>query len=150
VTETGVAARAVDVWKVYRSGEAQVVALRGVSVALERGRSPRSWDRPGPANRRRCTAWPGWIRCTVATCTSDYPLVTVGDQADLIAQTNSTVDIALAIVSVLLLVAILIAFLGILNTLLLSSYERTRDLGMLRAIGLSRRGVRRMVGVERC
>jgi ABC-type antimicrobial peptide transport system permease subunit len=46
----------------------------------------------------------------VATCTSDYPLVTVGDQADLIAQTTSTVDIALAIVSVLLLVAILIGF----------------------------------------
>jgi putative ABC transport system ATP-binding protein len=35
---TGVAARAVDVWKVYGSGEAQVIALRGVSVELERGR----------------------------------------------------------------------------------------------------------------
>jgi putative ABC transport system ATP-binding protein len=37
-TSDGVAARAVDVWKVYGSGEAQVIALRGVSVELERGR----------------------------------------------------------------------------------------------------------------
>ncbi|HWH00538.1 MAG TPA: ATP-binding cassette domain-containing protein, partial [Pilimelia sp.] len=36
-TETA-AARAVDVWKVYGAGEAQVVALRGVTLALERGR----------------------------------------------------------------------------------------------------------------
>jgi putative ABC transport system ATP-binding protein len=38
VDATGVAARAVDLWKVYCSGEAQVVALRGVNVELERGR----------------------------------------------------------------------------------------------------------------
>jgi putative ABC transport system ATP-binding protein len=37
-TTTGPAARAVDVWKVYGTGEAQVLALRGVSLALERGR----------------------------------------------------------------------------------------------------------------
>jgi putative ABC transport system ATP-binding protein len=37
-TATSVAARAVDVWKVYGTGEAQVVALRGVNVELERGR----------------------------------------------------------------------------------------------------------------
>jgi putative ABC transport system ATP-binding protein len=37
VTATGVAARAREVWKVYGSGEAQVVALRGVSVDLQRG-----------------------------------------------------------------------------------------------------------------
>ena len=35
---TGVAARALDVWKVYGTGEAQVIALRGVSLDLERGR----------------------------------------------------------------------------------------------------------------
>ncbi len=38
VTTTGAAARAVDVWKVYGTGEAQVIALRGVSVDLPRGR----------------------------------------------------------------------------------------------------------------
>jgi putative ABC transport system ATP-binding protein len=38
VSATGIAARALDVWKVFGSGEAQVVALRGVSVELHRGR----------------------------------------------------------------------------------------------------------------
>ncbi|MEU4420212.1 FtsX-like permease family protein [Actinoplanes sp. NPDC024001] len=79
---------------------------------------------------------------------SDFPLVTVGDRSSLVEQFNSFVDIALTIVIVLLGLAILIALLGILNTLLLSIYERTRELGMLRAVGLSRFGVMRMVGTE--
>ncbi|HEU4425157.1 MAG TPA: FtsX-like permease family protein [Pilimelia sp.] len=78
----------------------------------------------------------------------DYPLVTVGDRSSLLEQFTNFIDIALGIVSVLLGVAILIALLGILNTLLLSIYERTRELGMLRAIGLGRGGVTRMVGTE--
>jgi putative ABC transport system permease protein len=79
---------------------------------------------------------------------ADFPLVTVGDRSSLVDQFTSFIDVALAIISVLLGVAILIALLGILNTLLLSIYERTRELGMLRAVGLSRRGVTRMVGTE--
>jgi putative ABC transport system permease protein len=79
---------------------------------------------------------------------ADFPLVTVGDRSSLVDQFTGFIDIALAIISVLLGVAILIALLGILNTLLLSIYERTRELGMLRAVGLSRRGVTRMVGTE--
>src|SRR5262249_20842733 len=53
-----------------------------------------------------------------------------------------------ALISVLLLLAILIAGLGILNTLALSVLERTRELGLLRAVGLSRRQARRMVRWE--
>ncbi|HEU4423107.1 MAG TPA: ATP-binding cassette domain-containing protein, partial [Pilimelia sp.] len=37
-TTTGAATRAVDLWKVYGSGEAQVIALRGVTVTIDRGR----------------------------------------------------------------------------------------------------------------
>ena len=88
------------------------------------------------------------VTAQVETIMSDYPLVTVGDRSSLLKQFTSFIDIALAIVSVLLGVAIMIALLGILNTLLLSIYERTRELGMLRAIGLGRRGVTRMVGTE--
>jgi putative ABC transport system permease protein len=84
----------------------------------------------------------------IETIMSDYPAVTVGDRSSLLEQFTSFIDTALAIVSVLLGVAIVIALLGILNTLLLSIYERTRELGMLRAIGLSRRGLTRMVGTE--
>ncbi|MDQ7906428.1 ABC transporter permease [Phytohabitans sp. ZYX-F-186] len=79
---------------------------------------------------------------------ADYPLVTVGDRSALLDQFDSFIDIALGIIYVLLGVAILIALLGILNTLLLSIFERTRELGLLRAVGLNRRGVMRMVGTE--
>ncbi|MCA2211643.1 ABC transporter permease [Jidongwangia harbinensis] len=88
------------------------------------------------------------VTARVEQIMSDFPLVTVGDRSSLVEQFNSFVDIALAIVVVLLGLAILVALLGILNTLLLSIYERTRELGMLRAVGLSRFGVMRMVGTE--
>ncbi|MFI5845360.1 ABC transporter permease [Catenuloplanes sp. NPDC051500] len=79
---------------------------------------------------------------------ADYPLVTVGDQESFIAQQNAVVDGVLAIFYVLLALAVIVAFLGIVNTLVLSIYERTRELGLLRAIGTTRRQVRSMVRVE--
>jgi putative ABC transport system permease protein len=90
----------------------------------------------------------GAVRSRVEQVMSDFPLVTVGDRSSLVDQYTRTINIALGIIAVLLGVAILIALLGILNTLLLSIYERTRELGMLRAVGLSRPGVTRMVGTE--
>jgi putative ABC transport system permease protein len=90
----------------------------------------------------------GAVRDRIEQVMSDFPLVTVGDRSSLIDQFTRTINIALGIIAVLLGVAILIALLGILNTLLLSIYERTRELGMLRAVGLSRPGVTRMVGTE--
>jgi putative ABC transport system permease protein len=91
---------------------------------------------------------PAAVTDRVEQIMADFPLVTVGDRSSLVEEFTGFIDIALAIISVLLGVAILIALLGILNTLLLSIYERTRELGMLRAVGLSRRGVTRMVGTE--
>ena len=55
---------------------------------------------------------------------------------------------ALVIVQVLLLIALAISVLGVINTLLLSVIERTRELGMLRAIGLRRGQTWRMVTTE--
>jgi putative ABC transport system permease protein len=54
----------------------------------------------------------------------------------------------LGLVFALLALSVLIALLGIVNTLALSVHERTRELGMLRAVGMSRRQVRRMVRGE--
>lgn len=79
---------------------------------------------------------------------ADYPLVTVGDRSSFVEQQNQLVDTLLGTFYVLLALAVLVAFIGIVNTLVLSIYERTRELGLLRAVGMSRRQVRRMVRVE--
>ncbi|MFC5645649.1 MULTISPECIES: ABC transporter permease [Kitasatospora] len=77
-----------------------------------------------------------------------YPQVVVLDQAgykDLIQQ---QVNQLLYMVYGLLGLAIVVAVLGVVNTLALSVVERTREIGLLRAIGLSRRQLRRMVRLE--
>nr|MDT0657556.1 FtsX-like permease family protein [Micromonospora sp. DSM 115978] len=79
---------------------------------------------------------------------ADYPLVTVGDRSTYADQQNALVDQLLAIFYVLLALAVVVAFLGIVNTLVLSTWERTRELGLLRAVGMNRRQLRRMVRVE--
>ena len=63
------------------------------------------------------------------------------------AQTDQ-VNQFLKIVYVLLALALIIAIVGVVNTLLLSVYERTRELGLLRAVGMSRRQVRSTIRLE--
>ncbi|WP_354640858.1 ABC transporter permease [Kitasatospora camelliae] len=77
-----------------------------------------------------------------------FPQITVRDRAgfkDLIQQQVNTL---LYMVYGLLGLAIVVAVLGVVNTLALSVVERTREIGLLRAIGLSRRQLRRMVRLE--
>ena len=64
------------------------------------------------------------------------------------AELSRTVDQLLAIFYVLLALAVLVSLFGIVNTLVLSVIERTREIGMLKAVGMSRRQVRRMVRHE--
>jgi len=61
---------------------------------------------------------------------------------------NAQLDPLLVLIYVLLALSVLVSVFGIINTLALSTYERTRELGMLRAIGTSRRQVRSMVRQE--
>lgn len=79
---------------------------------------------------------------------ADSPEVSVADRATFIDQRFSAFDQLLNMIQVLLALAILIAVLGIVNTLALSVLERTRELGLLRAIGLSRAKAMWMVTVE--
>ena len=48
----------------------------------------------------------------------------------------------------MLTLAVFVSIFGMINTLVLSVYERTREIGMLRAIGMTRRQVRRMIRQE--
>jgi putative ABC transport system permease protein len=78
----------------------------------------------------------------------DNPQVGVGDQSDYVAQQDAQVNQVLVMLYILLALAIVIAVLGIVNTLALSILERTRELGLVRAIGMRRRQVVEMVIVE--
>ncbi len=78
----------------------------------------------------------------------DNPAVAVQDLAEFSAAQTAPIDTFLAIVYALLGLAIVIALIGIANTLSLSILERTRELGLLRAVGMTRRQLRRMVRVE--
>ncbi len=58
------------------------------------------------------------------------------------------IDTLLTLIYVLLALSVVVSLFGIVNTLILSIYERTRELGMMRAIGTSRRQVRQMIRYE--
>lgn len=77
-----------------------------------------------------------------------YPLVSVLDREAYNDQVSGQVNVLIYVVTGLLALALLIAVLGIVNTLALSVIERTRELGMLRAVGLSRWQTTRMVTTE--
>ncbi|MGH9225601.1 MAG: ABC transporter permease, partial [Acidimicrobiales bacterium] len=87
-------------------------------------------------------------RAAIAQVTADYPNVTARDQAEVKEENRKQVDQLLALVSVLLMLAIVIALFGIVNTLALSVLERTRELGLLRAVGMARRQVWTMIRTE--
>ncbi|MBU8860726.1 MULTISPECIES: FtsX-like permease family protein [unclassified Micromonospora] len=79
---------------------------------------------------------------------ADSPEVSVADRAAFIDQQTGQLDSLLQMIQILLALAIVIAVLGIINTLALSVLERTRELGLLRAIGLRRAQTMRMITVE--
>jgi putative ABC transport system permease protein len=77
-----------------------------------------------------------------------YPSVLVQDQTEYRDSVAGQVDRLLALVTALLGMALFIAILGIMNTLALSIHERTHEIGLLRAVGMTRRQVRSMVRWE--
>ena len=87
-------------------------------------------------------------RAAVEVHTDSYPQVAVEDQSEFRKTQENQLDQLLSIIQVFLGLSLLIAVLGITNTLALSVYERTRELGLLRAVGMTRRQLRRMVRWE--
>jgi putative ABC transport system permease protein len=74
--------------------------------------------------------------------------VTSQTKSQVVDEAENQIDQALALFTGLLLFAVIIAVLGITNTLTLSIFERTREIGLLRAVGMTRRQVRRMIRWE--
>ena len=80
--------------------------------------------------------------------TGRNPLVKVQSQQQMVKEFSSQISLLLNVMYGLLGMAVVIAILGVVNTLAMSVFERRREIGMLRAIGLDRRGIKRMVRLE--
>ncbi len=88
------------------------------------------------------------LRAAADRVATRYPNLEVKDQAQFKEDQIDQVNQLLGLVTVLLTLAIIIAVMGIVNTLALSVLERTREIGLLRAVGMARRQVRAMIRVE--
>ncbi len=113
--------------------------MRGLFVPLE---LPARAGMPAADNLvsidRADNADPATVEAALQKTVADLPMVSVTDQEEYIKAQSSSIDQLLAMIYGLLGLAIVIAILGIINTLALSVIERTREVGLLRAIGLTR------------
>ncbi len=88
------------------------------------------------------------VQKAISAALADHPDAKVLDQKAFEKEASGFIGKLLTFVTVMLLLAVLIALLGIVNTLALSVFERTRELGLLRAVGMTRAQVRAMVRWE--
>ena len=88
------------------------------------------------------------VRADLEELVENVPTVSLKDQEEFAGEFKASINQLLFLIYALLGLAIVIAVLGIINTLALSVIERTREVGLLRAVGMSRRQLRRMVRLE--
>ncbi|HET9382775.1 MAG TPA: ABC transporter permease [Streptomyces sp.] len=90
----------------------------------------------------------GALKDRLEKALGDNPAIAVQDKQDISDDIAQIFTLMLNLVYGLLAMAVIVAVLGVINTLAMSVFERSQEIGMLRAIGLDRRGVKRMVRLE--
>ncbi|WP_043825612.1 ABC transporter permease [Rhodococcus opacus] len=88
------------------------------------------------------------LRADLESATKQFVVVQVQDREQFKGTQGQQIDTLLAILYGLLALAVVIAILGIINTLALSVVERRREIGMLRAVGMQRSQMRRTIYLE--
>jgi putative ABC transport system permease protein len=91
---------------------------------------------------------PAAVGASLDEVAAAYPDVEVQDRTQLIESQEDQINLFINMLYLLLAVAVLVALLGIVNTLALSVLERTSEIGVLRAIGMRRGQVSSMIVVE--
>jgi putative ABC transport system permease protein len=114
------------------------------SVIVSQKRFDADFPRPGDAYTFVRAASTGPLERTIAA----YPGATVQTEDAFVDARSNDLTTTLSILYALLGLSVVISLLGMINTLVLAVFERTRELGMLRAIGMTRRQVRRMIRHE--
>src|SRR3954447_16340459 len=90
----------------------------------------------------------GQLRATLVDTVKPYIVVSVQDGSEFTSDQASQINTLLLLIYALLALAVIIAVLGIVNTLALSVFERTREIGLLRAVGLTRGQLSRTITIE--
>jgi putative ABC transport system permease protein len=90
----------------------------------------------------------GEVRKALASVLTARPTLELRDQSEFKQNQKRQINMVLSFVLALLVLSLIIAWLGIVNTLALSVFERTREIGLLRAVGMRKRQVRTMIGLE--
>jgi putative ABC transport system permease protein len=90
----------------------------------------------------------GDVRAGLAQVLKSLPTMQLRDQSEFKQNQKRQINQVLSFVLALLVLSLVIAWLGIVNTLALSVFERTREIGLLRAVGMATKQVRRMIRLE--
>jgi putative ABC transport system permease protein len=145
----------------WRNGTTQTLTVRGIfsdstvlgsnwmvdSTVYQRA-NPGQQDIQFAGARIATGATAQEARDALVPISDKYPQVRVQDQSQFRKSQEDQLNQMLVIIYALLLFAVIIAILGIVNTLALSVFERTREFGLLRAVGATRRQMRRAVRWE--